>query len=997
MAGQERFVGRLASMVALGFGAVYLGWRITSTMSGGTVSGGSVSGGSWWLSATTLAIEVVGFLAVALWVWALWRAPVVRAAESVDAHVEVIVRCAGSGLESLRATVLAARHLGPISVLDLDARPEVAALALDMGVGYLATDADDLDGLEFALEATRASTAFLLAAGDIPRPDVLDLLLPWLDDPSVAVVQGLVVSAGAESAEHGSGGRHDKEFERFALNPALGARGLAHFTGSGALLRSAPVRAVKAPLGSTPMVEAAITAGLFAGGWQIVAPGGAPVVAADPIAAPHTVETERSCEASGARLALVGPHGALRPNSLSPSQRLALAAYAVRPLGGIRRTAVIVVLLGSLLSGVVPINGTVAGFATLWMPWFVLAALGLWALSDGALRPGDRVRASMRVLGASWRGVMAPNGRPDEAKHTLAGAFGLHHGAASAAAVAAIGVVVGLRAISDRFTHTLAPMDSNDLAALLTVSLWSLGGGLDALRLLARRAQARRATRVVASLPSTIADRGAIVVDLTPLGAGVLGELDLDVGSTSSLDVVVPTATGCVSASLAVVVRNRRTDLSGEQRIGVEFGAVEAYEAEALAEFCIVQPALEVLGVATVDVSQANVRPVTVLDDHVLVPRRIGLRAAALVAVFGALSSSVPTSADASGAAVFVLRGDVVVAVDDEPVSPSTISPETSSPDATSPETTSPETTSPDTTSPETSSPETTSPEATSPGTEGAVVTAVCSVAPGADGAYGTSDDTYGPPVSDVVGADGAYSLALDGEACWYSVAPPPGFLVSPDASELESLTAPHVIDLAATRAPRVEIRPAVDPAPDPGTDPGTETALLADVVWADLDGDRVVDAGEPLLAGVTITVYDARDAALLSATTGVDGSFSFEVNAGSYRLGVSNLPAGYSAGPAVTGPFGRTAAFDATATGDVDLSIGLVPTVAVEAPNDGAAEVPTRLMAEPLPSETAPADTTGSNLPGLLVVLFASIIGFSVVAGSLRPGRIDPRRLGRV
>ena len=975
MGTQERLIGRLAAVVALGFGAVYLGWRVSSTL----------AGVSFWLAASTLLVETVGFLAVAVLIWALWPVPGRREPVGLDADVEIVIRCAGTALEPLRATVLASRHLGPISIVDLDARPEVATLARDMGAAYLATDPGDIDGIILAAESARASRLLLLDAGDIPRPDVLDRLLPWFDDPSVAVVQGMVVSATAESSEHGSGGRHDKEFERRCLGPALGTRGLARFNGSGALVRTTSLRHLDVSAGSTPMVEAEITATLFAEGWRILAPGGEPVVAVGPIVSPSRVESVRACEASGARAILVGRHGAMRFNSLRPAQRVALVAHAIRPLGGIRRTVVIAVLLGALLSGSMPVNGTFAGFATLWMPWFVLSALGLWAMSDGTLRPGDRVRASMRVLGASWRGVMAPNGRPDDAKHTLTGAFGLHHGAASAAAIGAIGVVVGLRAVSDRFSHTLAPMTAEDRAVLLAVSLWSLGGGLDALRLLARRAQARRATRVVASLPSTIGDRGAMVVDLTPLGAGVLGEFDLAIGTHADLAMVLPTVTGCVSATLPVVVRNVRSDFSGERRIGVEFAAVEAYEADALAEFCIVQPALDVLGASTVDTSGAQITSVTVLDDRALVPRRIGLRAAALVAVFGALSSSLPTAADASGAALTVLRGEVVI---DGAAAPS----------ATTPETTTPETTTPETGAMETGG------GATNQAVDdpsGTVVTAVCAIDAGDDGSFGTSDDSYGAPVSDVVSGDGTYELLLDGEACWYSVAPPPGLMVAPDSSYLESLSTPQVVDLSSGVAPRVQLLDAAAAVVDPGT--VAKSVTVDDVVWADLNGNRNVDPGEPLISGVMVTLYGEHDVAVGSTTTAADGSFTFaDVDEGTYRLGVSNLPSGYGSGPAVVGPLGRTAAFEVVADGDVNLAIGLVPAVssagaagASPVVDDGVpSEVPIRVLERPRAFETAEREVPRSPLAGLVVVLLASIIGFSVVAGSLRPGRVEPLRL---
>lgn len=986
----ERMTGRLASVVALCFGAAYLGWRITSTLSGVPV----------WLAITTLIVEIVGFISVAVYVWAMWHAPQHRQPVSLTDNVGVIIRSAAGDVGALRATVLAASHLGPITIVDPYARPEVAALAAERSTRYMATAPDDIDGLMQAIGDTDAAKVLVLGAGDIPRPDVLDRLLPWFDDPSVAIVQGMVVASLAESSEHGSGGTHDKDFERGALGPMLGTRGLARFCGSGALIRSASVRGIGTVTGSAPMVEAEITTALFAAGWRIVAPGGDPVVAVIPIATPNDVESFRACEASAARALLLGSCGALRFNSLRPAQRLALIAHAIRPLGGIRRTVIIVLLLAALFSGVAPFNADVARMATLWAPWFVLSSLGIWAMSGGTLRPGDRVRASMRVLGASWRGVMAPNGRPDAAQHVLTGAFGVHHGAASAAAIGAIGVVVGLRAFSDRVGHTLARMDPGERAVLLLVALWSLGGGLDALCLLARRAQARRATRVVASLSATINERAALVVDLTQLGAGVLGVFDLEVGDRAELDVVLPTVTGCVSATLPVLVRNVRTDFSGERRLGVEFTAVATYEADALAEFCIVQPALEVLGAAVVPATSAPIHQITVLDDRILVPRRIGLRAAALVAVFGALSSSMPTAADAAGPSARVFRGSIAVDANlsgpDADDTTDVTTPDTPATPATADVT--------DTSDVSGTGPESDGRSAGPADPAGAVVTAVCSRDAGSDGVHGTSDDIYGTPVSDVVDSNGAYSLTLDGEACWYTVAPPAGHLIRPDSSSLESLLTPQVIDLSASTFAPVTITMTARHAESTATSEPANTVTIDDVVWADLNGDRAVQADEPRIAGVTVTVYDVPGAVVATSITDADGLFSFTgLPEGRYHIGVSNLPDGYVPDPSSANPFGQTNTFDSHATGDVNLAIGLVGASApVERGSDNLTgqqagppkAVSTRLLAQPTSAETAPLRSSNSTLPGLVVVLLASIIGFSVVAGSLRPSGTAPARV---
>ncbi|MBI5090296.1 MAG: carboxypeptidase regulatory-like domain-containing protein, partial [Actinobacteria bacterium] len=951
-----------------------------------------------WLATLALVLEVIGFVSVAVTVWALWPAstttPTARprtANGSIPGlDVDVLVRCSGQDVESLRATLISSRDLGWLYVLDLNARPEIAAVALEAGAVYIATDPDDLDGLGQALVALAAPTVLLLEAGDVPRADIVTTLAPWLDEPDVAVVQGPVLAAERESAEHDAGRRHERELERRALLPSLGSRGVAAFAGSGALVRRAALTSLTIGHATPPMVEAEITAELFAHGWRVVAPGGDPVVAVATQQRVDVAESTRAAEASGALHLLTGPNGAFRGRSLRFRQRLALVAHAVRPLSGIRRSLVIGVLLVSLLSGSLPFTPSAFGLVALWTPWFVLTAVGLWMLSDGALRPGDRLRGSMRLLGASWRGVMSPNGRPERPQYSLAEAFGVHSGVAAAMAVGAISVVVGMRGVSDRLTHTLAPLPSAQSAGLLVVSLWSLGGGLDALRLLVRRASLRRATRVASSLPSTFGDRAALIVDLTAHGAGVISEVDREVGATDELDLVVPTASGCVTARLPIVVRNVRDDFSGDRRYGVEFESMPPYVAEALAEYCVVQPAIEQMGGPAVDTSVSGRHPLVLLDDRASMPRRIGLRAAALIAVAGAIASSMPGAAEASGGASMRLSGRVVVAGESvETTVESTVASSAPEAAAGAPPTTGAVTVdSVDIVVVDTIAAIGAPAVPGGEGPEGAVVTVVCSTDAGPDGFWGTSDDVYTAPVSTVARADGSYDVATRGEACWMSVAPPTGYMVPGETSDLEAVTAPQVVDLSTSTTEPVEIVPTtrIDATAGP--------VRFGDVVWADTDSDSVLDADEAFVGGVSVRLFAPDGVVQASATTSAEGRYEFSgVPEGEYRIGVSNLPEGM----VTTGVLGLTAPFTVTADSTPGLAIGLRPAPRV-VPRAGGADdadggapgaVPSeqRLLPQPSADQLAPT-TEDSPAASLAVVLLASLMGLSVVAGSVRPGR---------
>jgi hypothetical protein len=70
----------------------------------------------------------------------------------------------------------------------------------------------------------------------------------------------------------------------------------------------------------------------------------------------------------------------------------------------------------------------------------------------------------------------------------------------------------------------------------------------------------------------------------------------------------------------------------------------------------------------------------------------------------------------------------------------------------------------------------------------------------------------------------------------------------------------------------------------------------IGDIVWYDIDNDGVQDAGEPGIAGVTVTLQDSLGNLLASTTTDATGHYLFERLVGNdYRVCVdtNTLPAG--------------------------------------------------------------------------------------------------------
>jgi hypothetical protein len=799
-----------------------------------------------WLSLPTLVVEIIGFLGASALTWALWPVPtrsqVDDGATSMAAFaaVDAVVRVDQQPDHEVRATVIALRsvqYVASVVLVDHSARPSLAALATEFQAVYAAIEPADRNGLAVTLAAVRTPQFLLLDAGDIPTGDIIRRLSGDFGDPSVAIVQGLGVSLADDSAEHGPNGRHELLFERVSLNPALGRRGSAMWSGTGSLVRTDALRDVQVGTASALETQWSASADLLAAGWKITAPSGVPVVAHRPVNSEQAVSEDRVQRARAARRLVCGGTGVLRSHRFTPGQRLAVLAWSVRPLSGLRRVAFLALLVSAILAGSVPFHATAAVLVCGWLPAFTYTSLGLALLSGWTLRPGDRARWSLHSMGAACRSLRPLPTRPTRRAPIIA-LPSPQYGAGLVIAVVALSVVLVLRGISDRLTHTLGVMPQASLMALLIVTLWTLGLSLDLLRVLARRSQLRLAVRVVSSLPATLGERAVSIADLTSLGAGLISQTGVDVNERLLLDSAIPTRSGVTTMRVACIVRNVTRRADGDFRIGVEFGEVNDATANALAEFCVVEPVWERLG--TVPVSQPVVTAQMMYVDEPDAAHSSGRMAVRLVSLFalvGAVASSAPATVDASASINHHVSGVVVTASEPaaDPPADTTSVPDTivvstsmftSVVESTIEASNDVETTlelNMTTTTGEFDSGE------PSP-VPGAMVVAVCSLDAGPDGAWGTADDTYDTPATAFTGSDGSYQLDLVGEACWATIAPPET-LTDPAGGDvvLEALD----VSGAAGSGPRVTLERVVANDPSvPSTGP-VGTAASDDISLA--------------------------------------------------------------------------------------------------------------------------------------------------------------------
>ena len=1020
--------GRRLGIGALAFGAAYLVWRVGWSLRA------SRTAVAWWLAVPAIGIEVIGFAAMMLLIWAMsGRTRLARPASTTDANpaltYDVAVVAFDCAVEDARATLVAlqidpAAADAPVQTLLVDhgSRDDLVRLAAEFGADYLAADAADPSGIGTAAAGSGAAALVLLGGGDIPARGMAAALRSWCTDPTVAAVQAVVAATPGDSAEHGPNGRHDLLFERVALNPGLGSRGAAFLSGSGSLIRRSALESIELPSGSRYDVLWQLTSRLIAGGHRVVAAGGEPLVAVAPLASPAAVADDRSARVSAAWRLLAGPDGALRSRGIRRTDRLAIAAWAVRPLESVRRAALVAVVLGALLAGRAPFAPSVAAIAGLWLPAFGLGAVSLMVLSGGSLRPGDRLRGSVRSVRMSLSLAIAIN------------------------------AVLVVRGISDRFTHAMRPLDHTTHVGLVIVGLWVLAGCLESLRLLARRRHGRRAQRLPSSTTGRLGDLVVHIADITMLGAGLLVDHRPELGERHALVFSLPSESGITSLDVPAIVRNVGMDPAGSWRVGVEFELGDGYTLNTLAECCVVTPARASLHATAGRSDHAAIGHGVATDENG--PRRLALRLATLLALGAVISSAAPLDAQAGEPLVKTVSG-VVVAVTpadqsaETPTSSITISDVTST-DVTSTDVTSTAVTNTAVTIAADTTLPTTRPSATSPsevtttssaigtvpppsslvndpkpavdppsaaGFGGITVVGACSTDPGLDGVYGTSDDLYGATVSTVTDADGHYSLVLEGDACWVSVEPPV------PAETMVSSSTPAPAPLAATVADEATVvdlggsatvtMPPLRVTWRPGAAPGVAgrasgKATIADHVWNDINADGIRQSTEAGVADATLTLYDRAGRTVATQVTDGNGSFRFAgLSNGWYSLGVSNLPGGLRAPHTDPIPSrGALFALDegehlAAGIGVVPVKIAAISAVTSEAANDPAAanDPVVRLPAVRLPAPASgqlnhPSGSRGGGPAMVVVIAMAGVLAGSLLFATARPIRARRRTL---
>jgi cellulose synthase (UDP-forming) len=572
----RELVARAVAVLALTVTVAYLIWRALAT----------IDLAVWWLSVPLYVLELHAAVGLGLYVFSLWEVhagPRARPVRESSLRVAVLIPTWNEPTEVLAPTIAAAVALQPVHetwVLDDGDRPHVARLAGDLGARYLRRSDRShakAGNLNHALGVIEADVVAVLDADHVARPDFLVNALGYFDDPRVALVQTPQDFYNLESFEHSRTAARDGFNEQSLFYRAILAGKnrwqAAFWCGTNALVRVQALKEVGGVATETVTEDIHTTIRLHAKGWRTVYHN---EVLARGLAAASAGQylLQRHRWGTGA-MQVLRADNPLTTAGLTVPQRLAYAFTLLGWFDAWRSLGYLLVPVGVLLTGTIPIQAPLGTFAVAFTVTFTLQQLALWLLGRGWQRPWlailfDLVRlpsnlaATMTLFGRRSVGFqVTPKGRTGERpRRTPAPRI-----------LSAVVVVSGLAAVW--FVATIAgstPLHYGVRAAASVAAGWlafnlaMVTAAIARIRAIRYGAERRASVRFPVSLPAQLDGVACTARDLSLTGARVSAPSPLP-AEPSTLVLEAPGR----AVALRCAVRARIDHPDGSHTMGLEF------------------------------------------------------------------------------------------------------------------------------------------------------------------------------------------------------------------------------------------------------------------------------------------------------------------------------------------------------------------------------------------------------------------------------------------
>jgi cellulose synthase (UDP-forming) len=611
------------ALAALGWGAVYLTWRI----------GWTGAGASPVTFTMLLVTELYGLWALGTLTWFSWRrAPVTRPPITARPTVDVYVCTYDEPEEVVLATLAGCRALRyphTTWLLDDGRRENMRELAELTGARYL-TRPDNAHAkagnINAALPRTDGELIFMLDADHVPMPDALDALVGYFEDPQVALVQTPHDFSNQDSIQHYAVGRHEQSLFYHAILPGKDRHGAAFWCGSAAVMRRVALLDIGGVATETIAEDFHTTIRLQRHGWssryhdEVLVQG----------LAPHDLDgylLQRDRWSRGNLAVFTLPESPLRAKELTPLQRLSyfasLAAYLAPPM----RLLLLVTLALVLWAGWLPMKIDALGLALLWLPAVALNLAAGSALARGYMRIAETTHYELLTMGiyvralrcAVFPGRTAFKVTPKEGVD-LGGAHALGRLKMACALALALASGIVMRALDFAGVGPLPDLPPIAEIVIPLLALLELRRILRTLVLVAGRRQRRLIYRFEGEAPALCLTSGGSIpgrlLDANAAGLGLLTTAPIDVGAQVPIQLQLEDSEGAThDVHVVAEVRSCRPG-RGAFVLGTRIVELAPAARVALMEWCyVVCSHQEVRG------RRPGVRPVEPAAPRPLVPQ----------------------------------------------------------------------------------------------------------------------------------------------------------------------------------------------------------------------------------------------------------------------------------------------------------------------------------------------------------------------------------------
>ena len=583
---------RSVALLAVFWGAVYLGWRALVT---------------WQRTEPALflllfACELFGWAMLASFSFLSWRIPSSVRPQIEEPHsVDVVVCTYDESIDVLEATLLGcARITYPhvTWVLDDGRREVVRELARRLGMRYV-TRSDNLHAkagnINHALRVLDGELLLVLDADHVPQPDILDATVGYFDDPDVAVVQTPHDFSNQDSFQHFATGKHDQSMFFEVILPGKDTHNGVFWCGSAAVIRRAALLEVGGVATETIAEDFHTTIKMHGRGWKTRYHGETLVQGL----APHDLSSfllQRDRWARGNLAVFKTTEDPIWAPHLSLGQRVSYLSSLLAYFVPLQRIGLVTVLTVMLVSGQLPMHASIGGFLAFWLPWIALDLAASALLCRGRASLWDGTYSMWLTMEIFARAAVSLV-RPISSTFRVTPKDGIDGGGWLAVrqlrlVLAMAGVLffaVALRALAVAGVLSVPPLNSVPLVIGMVLALWELGLAVAVLAKVSHRRQLRHQYRAPTGLAAVVDGVIMRVVDLTPKGAGLLSPEAVEPGRRIRLALELPMFDGAVRPSqVTLSVTGCRRDSESERgwRIGGVVTPLSDVDRATLVEYC---------------------------------------------------------------------------------------------------------------------------------------------------------------------------------------------------------------------------------------------------------------------------------------------------------------------------------------------------------------------------------------------------------------------------